>query len=129
MILVDFECPECGFVFEEITDSSVVKFLCPNCGCQDAKRIISVGDVYTANEDTAWLRTVREVVDKDPNKPHCQEFLKNPTRTNYKRWMQGEGIRPLETGEPMKPPPVDISNLQKEVFKNYRKRNRIEVRT
>ena len=127
MILADFECSNCGNIFERITDSSQKVCLCPECMAVGT-RIITVGHVYKGNQDAAWLKTVIDVVDKDPSKLHCQEFIKSPTRDNYQRWMKGEGIRPLENNEPMKPPPVDMTNANKEVWEKYQARQRIEVR-
>lgn len=127
MILVDFECPECGHIFEEIVHQDRLLMPCPRCKIA-AKRIITTGRVYSGNQDADWIKSVREVVDKDSGKPHCQEFLKNPTRANYEKWMKGERLRPFETNEPLKPPPVDTTKLQKEMLERQRQRNRIEVR-
>jgi hypothetical protein len=75
---------------------------------------------------------VGEVVDKDPSKAHCREFLKNPTRHNYQEWMRGEGLRPMEDGEhmrPQKPAPVDEGAIVKDMVRLRKERNRIEINT
>jgi hypothetical protein len=99
MIVHDYECQECGAINETfIADiRAIPSFVqCADCGA-DARKIPSLR--RTTPVDAAWLSSVREVVDKNPDKPHCQEFLRHPTRGNYHKWMQGEGIRPLEDGE------------------------------
>lgn len=128
MILVDFECLKCGYIFEDIVPWDIFTSQCPRCNNKKAKRIISTGKVYNGNQDADWLKSVRDVVDKDGSR-HCQEFLKNPTRDNYKRFLKGEGLRPLETGEPIKSDPVDMSKVHKGVWDNFRKDHSIEVRS
>jgi putative FmdB family regulatory protein len=95
MPVYDFECQSCGNIDERIepVDRTTVK--CSVCG-KRSKRIISAGGVFTANEDAPWIRSVLDVVDKDSKAPHVVAFRNNPTRQNYKAWMKGEGIRPLE---------------------------------
>ena len=131
MIVCDYECQECGYVQETFitTMKRVPQVLtCVKCG-GTAKRIISLSrtnhGVY--NEDSGWLKSVREVVDKDPKKAHCQAFIKNPTRTNYKNWMRGEGIRPLEPGEKSRPTPVDTNVMAEKVMKRRREREAISA--
>jgi len=51
-----------------------------------------------ASESPDWIKSIREVVNKEGGS-HCQQFLKDPTRDNYKAWMTKEGIRHLEVGE------------------------------
>jgi hypothetical protein len=92
-MLYDYEC-SCGLIQERIEPPEKMKVRCP-CG-KMAKRIISAAKVYTANEDAPWLKTVLEVVSKDDDAPHVVRFRENPTRSNYKAWMKGEGLRPLE---------------------------------
>ena len=104
MPVYTWECPKCTKEFDiicSITDRNK-PILCPMCG-NPGHRIVSVGGGYTANEDAGWIKTVLEVVDKDSKMPHVTKFLKDPTRTNYKQWMKGEGLRCLEPGEPARP--------------------------
>ena len=134
LILVDFLCPHCGNIFEKIVESNVKFTICPKCRdkvsgfIKFAKRIITPSATYLGNQDADWIKSVREVVDKEGG-CHAQEFLKNPTRDNYKRWMKSEGLRPLDKGEgPTKPAPVDMQQLTDKTFDLHRNRTRIEVR-
>jgi DNA-directed RNA polymerase subunit RPC12/RpoP len=126
MILVDMECNSCGYRFEKFIESDIVLIPCPKCN-HWAKRIFTMNKVNIAL-DTSWIKTVREVVDKDSKEPHTVEFLKNPTRENYHKWMKKEGIRPLENGEkPKKREKVDERKILKEVLEKDAKRRRIEI--
>ncbi|MHC4310894.1 MAG: FmdB family zinc ribbon protein [Planctomycetota bacterium] len=133
MPIYDFECGSCGAIHERYARIEEEVMPCEECA-SDAYRIISVSGHYCANEDAPWLKSVLEVVDKDPNKAHCQDFLKSPTRSNWKRWMAGEGLKPAgdtHHGGPIqhqKPLPPDMGKVEKEVWKEHRKRNRIEIR-
>lgn len=98
MPLYDHLCTACGHIFEEILPVEMEATDCKKCG-KKAVRILSVSGQNCMNEDAAWIRSVLEVVDKESNAPHVRRFLKEPTRSNYKEWMRGEGIRPLEPGE------------------------------
>lgn len=124
MPVYDWECLKCGTVFEAIRQVDETAD-CPNCG-GETKRLISVPGVNCHNEDADWIRSVTEVVDKEGGRA-AQEFLKNPTRTNYHNWMREEGIRPFEKGESIKPAPVDTSRIEREVIERHRQRNRIEI--
>ena len=79
-------------------------------------------------EDPMWLNGTLEVVNKDGG-PHCQDFLKNPNRSNYKSWMKGEGLRPLEEGESTKLKKRDTSDLKNRVMNKFNKNNRLTVRS
>ncbi len=131
-IISDFECPKCGYIEEVLCDSADKSKKCKECGGK-AKRIISFGRVYTGNESAPWLKSVLEVVDKDSDKPHVREFVRNPTRSNYKNWMKKEGLRPMDSnigGAPpvyKPPPPPDIRSIHANIFENHRKRNRLEI--
>ena len=122
MPIYDYECPKCG-VFESIEPLNKPLLWCPN-GCElIAKRIISVSGVHTANDDAAWVRSCLEVVDKESQAPHVAEFRKNPTRTNLRRYMSGEGLRHLEPGEEgRRPQAPDLSKVRKEVLNNLQRR-------
>ncbi len=125
MILYDYQCKGCEYVFEKFVPENTTVY-CPKCGFY-TKRILGVPGGTNANQDAKWIRSVREVVDKDGG-PHCQEFLKRPTRENYENWKKVEGIRDFEQGEkPGKPPPVDMEKIEREVWEKHQKRHRIEV--
>jgi len=85
------------------------------------------------NESPVWLKSVVDVADHSSNAPHVREFIKNPTLDTYKRWMKGEGIRPMDYtehgGPPQhKPREVDTKTLREEVTKRHFERMRINVR-
>lgn len=129
MLLKDYECGSCGSVeevFMEWKDMPDFR-ICPACGCASTKTITLN---HTAPVDCSWIGTVSEVVDKSPNAPvHCKEFLKHPTRANYKSWMRGEGLRPLESGE--KSTVVDKTarrkKIKKGILEKHMERNAVSV--
>ncbi len=129
--IYDFEC-QCGRIFEELAEyEEVIK----PCSCGDmARRIISVSGQYLGNQDATWIKTVLEVVDKESTKPHVQEFIKNPNRENYKKWMKGEGIRPADYkdhgGPPVyrKPPLISTEEKARFLYERHRERKALEVR-
>lgn len=98
MPVYDYQCRECEVIDERFAspDEKVVK--CKVCGAL-ANRVYM--KMVTIRNDSEWLRDTLQVVDKDGG-VHCQKFLKNPNKKNYKNWMKGEGLRPLEPGESMK---------------------------
>ena len=104
MICYQFQCTTCGKITDEYFDMSN----CPSsiqCQCKAiATKIISIPGANTANESPDWIKSICEVVEKDSDKPHCNEFLKNPTRQNYKNWMKVEKVRHLEPGEGLSKP-------------------------
>jgi hypothetical protein len=122
----DHEC-ECGKITEAIMP---VDCDCIECECgKTAKRIISCGGQYCSNEDATWLKSVLEVVDKESTKPETREFIANPTRTNYNRWMKSEGLRPVDHGEKINRynPDKDFKAIHNEVWRRHRERKRIEI--
>ena len=128
MPVFDFECPKCGTITERIQPYNRKTIKCPGCGAS-AGKIITTSKVNTANEDAEWIRSVREVVEKNSGKPHAEEFLKNPTRTNLKNWMDKEKLRHLEPGEgerDRKPWKPDGEFTQK-MMKRYQERNAINI--
>jgi len=124
--MYDYKCESCGYVFEELGEDNAIVY-CKKCRCY-TKRILGVPGGTNANQDAEWIRSVREVVDKEGG-AHCQEFLKNPTRGNYNKWKKVEGVRDFEQGEkPRKPDPVDVAAITKDVWRRDQERNRITVR-
>ena len=114
MPIYDFECPSCGHISELYAHTDDKILPCDECGA-DANRLFSFGSrVNTSIEDADWIRSVTDIVDKDNPAPHVQAFLKNPTRTNWKNWMKGEGLRPFEPGE--RPSLVDKNGNPKQPF-------------
>jgi hypothetical protein len=91
-----------------------------------AYKIITASGQFCVNEDADWIRSIREVVDKEGG-VSSQRFLQDPTRQNYKKWMKDTGIRPMESGEKMKPPPVDEKKLTESVMKMRQKRNKLTI--
>ena len=131
MPIYDHECPACGRVFETYAGLDETEVPC-SCG-GTAKRIISVSGQFIGTESSPWLRSVLEVVDRDNPAKHVQDFVKNPTRANYKAWMKGEGIRPLDHTERGAPPmhhrasERDIRPIVNYLFERHRERKRVEV--
>ena len=129
MPIYDFECRKCGHIQEVFTSMSNCNrsVVCIQCGGR-SKHIITMSGVHLGNEDAqGWVKSVLEVVDKDNKAPHVQNFIKDPTRKNYKAWMKGEGLRPLEPGERTKPKPRDYSKFGEKLFRRHQQRNRIEI--
>lgn len=132
MPLYDYECKKCGRITEHFAKADERLELVCECG-GDVRRIISISGQYCGNQDAPWLKSVVDVVDKTSRKPHVRAFVENPTRSNYKRWMQGEGIKPVdhtEHGAPpvaRKPEPTDTSRIRQEVWERHRARHRIEI--
>lgn len=134
MPIYDYECADCGRITEAFAGLDDTEMVCV-CG-ETARRIISVCGQYVGNQDASWIRSVLDVVDRESTKPHVRAFVQNPTRENYKRWMKGEGIRPVdhtEHGAPpvyRKPEPtVDTKKITRELFEKHRARKAIEVRS
>jgi hypothetical protein len=131
MICADFKCPS-GHITEHLCHGKQKKVICPECG-KNAKRIITAGKVNLVNESPEWLKSVLDVVDKDSTKPHVREFVKNPTRQTYHKWMKGEGIRPADHtehgGPPTYHPPQepDMTRAMKEVARQHFERKKIEL--
>jgi len=127
MIIHDFECESCGGISENfITDTRYIPDVgvCPVCKGK-TRKVVSLSQ--TAPVDSEWISSVREVVDKDSDAPHCKEFLKHPSRQNYKKWMQGEGLRHLEPGEKHAPPKRDKQAIKDKLMKRQRERNAVSI--
>ena len=129
MPIYDYECAACGHVHERIEHmNDQLSKKCPSCDLVQAKRIISASGVWLGNDESApWIKSVLEVVDKDSKAPHVQNFIKDPTRRNYRAWMKGEGLRHREPGEKSKPPPTKTDRLGQLLWQRHRKRKRIEI--
>ena len=131
MILCDYECPKCKKVTEHFVDAQQKTVDC-KCGGK-AKKIISLPGVYVNSENPNWIKSVLEVVDKENKAPHVQEFIKHPTRENYKRWMKEEKIRPVdwtEHGAPptyRKPHEPDMDKIAENLYQRLRERQRLEL--
>ena len=125
MPIFDNECQQCKTVFESIAKVSEEILPCPKCGA-DSKRIISGS--YRQQDDSVWIRSVLDVVDRESKEPHTREFLKRPTRENYKNWMKATGLRHFEPGEErQRPQAPDLSKVKKETWENLQKRRRFSV--
>jgi len=125
MPLYEMECPACGHQFEVIAGIDEI-IDCPKCA-GTAKRLISVHGPNLVSQEAEWIRSVRDVVDKEGG-PAAQEFLKRPTRDNLNAWMKAEGVRHMEPGEkPRKPDPVNMDRINKEVWEKHQRRNRVEI--
>jgi len=99
MPVYDYECAACGHIHERIEEADdQLSKPCPACELAVAVRIISCGNsAYIGNQDAPWLKSVREVVGDETREG--REFLRDPTRANYRAWMDRKGLRPLEPGE------------------------------
>ncbi len=127
MILHDFQCQACGTIHEELVAPEQDYDLCPECG-EISKKIVSLS--MTSPVDSAWISDVLEVVDKESDEPHNKEFLRHPTRANYKNWMDKENLRPFEPGENWKKKDNTERNKQeikKALLEKHRERNAISI--
>lgn len=137
MPIYDYECqdPKCGYLetdrFAHIDEQELK---CPKCN-NTSKRIISLSGIHCANDDAAWIRSVTEVVEKDPSCKASMQFLKNPTRTNYKRWLDAKNLRHVENVKGAPPEAfdrskqqIDMERINKAVMERRIKRNTLHVR-
>ena len=115
MPLYDFACRQCGCVFEAMAAMDGGDMPCP-CGGL-AARLVSVGGGYRADAD--WIASVTAVVEKDSAKPHVRAFLADPSRANYRRWMRGEGIRPMEPGDFRRAPDGRAERARRETLERF----------
>ena len=124
MPIYDISCNSCGFTEEVIAPNNQEDFVCSRCGKQ-ARKIITVSSTHSFENEAVWIRSVREVVEKDSGKPHCERFLREPTRANYHAWMKGEGIRPMEREHGAFPTDIpraaepDLSRVNKEIAQKH----------
>jgi len=128
MILYQFQCKECHQISEQYFNMKDCPSVVQCHSCQGfAHKIISIPGANLASESPDWIKSIREVVDKDGGR-HCQEFLKNPTRDNYKTWMKESGLRHLEAGERMRPEPSPPAHIiADQIMKKRIKDRRIEI--
>ena len=132
-ILADFECKKCKKIEEHYVGAQQKTVKC-KCGGM-AKKIITLPGVYVNYENPSWMSSVLDVVDKEDKRPHVQEFIKFPTRENYKRWMKEEKIRPVdwtEHGAPpvfKKPDAPSIDKIANQLYNRLRSRQRLEIHT
>lgn len=108
--LYDFHCHRCDQtheVFYKMADKPKT-VLCPECGGESVSHP-SIGAIL--GDEAAWLNSVTEVVDKNGGE-HCQRFIADPTRDNYKKWMKGSGVRPMEPGEERRSKPTKADKAQ-----------------
>jgi hypothetical protein len=137
MPVYDYQCVDCGHVEEQIltvaqmeaADSEDWPFACDKCG-YPMVHIISASGQYCANEDSAWVRTVADIIVKDSADPRDRKFLDGGmTRSDLKKWMKERNLRHYEPGEkPGKPKPPDEKRILRKLMDRYVKRHRIEVR-
>ena len=131
MILADYECSKCKEISEHYVRAEQKSIKCV-CGGR-AKKIITLPGVYVNSESPPWMSSVLDVVDKEDKRPHVQEFIKHPTRENYRRWMKEENIRPVDYtvhGAPptfQRQPAPDIDMIAGKLYKNLRDRQKLEI--
>lgn len=127
MPVYQYRCESCGYVFDDISTYALRKAEQPCPVCQGTARyVFSVGNVDLESERPGWLKSVTEVVDPDGGHVH-REFIKNPTRENYRSWLNVTGLRHKEEGEPRKPPKPDTTRLRRLMVESHIKRHRIEI--
>ena len=129
MPLYDVQCNSCGFTEEVIAPINQDDFVCSRCG-KHAHKIITLSETHSFDDNAPWIRSVLDVVEKGSGKQHCEEFLRNPTRQNYKAWMKGEGIHPMEKHHGSfrsnrETPKTDIKPVVKVLAEKRAQRNRI----
>jgi putative FmdB family regulatory protein len=121
------QCELCGANDEILAGINERKTICKKCGAGWTRRIPAVPGANCHNDDAAWIRTVLEVVDKEDRSPHTVEFRNNPTRANYKAWMKGEGLRPVDHGERINKPELDVQRHSELLMRRHQERKRIYV--
>lgn len=126
LILYNFQCQQCNQVSEHFFNMSdcPVTVQCKKCK-GIAHKIISVSGPSLISESPDWIRSVLEVVEKGSDKQHCQEFLKDPTRDNYHKWMKGANVRHIEAGEkPGRPNSAPESSVITDMLMKHRQEKR-----
>ena len=129
MPIYQLQCIRCGNEFEIMAAISEKEFFCRKCRNGLAIKIPSVRGPNCSNDHISWGPSVLEVVDKDSKKPHVLAFRKDPTsKTLYKAWMKGEGLRPFENGEKSDKFKFDAERHAGKIMEEKIKRERYEVR-
>ncbi len=129
MPIYDIECERCHKITEVIQSFRMNKTpRCIKCGGR-TKKIITSRRSSDNLVDAPWLKSVLDVVSKDPDAPMADRiFLRNPTRRNYQVWMRSRGLRPLEPGEkPGRPDPPDMEKIGKEMWDRDVERRRLNL--
>jgi hypothetical protein len=127
-VIWDFSC-KCGNMEEHLVDRNSETFECQKCGGVMQKVFTPHGSYL--REEAPWLKSVLDVVDKEDTRPFTLEFRQDPTRTNYKKWMKGSGLRPLEPGEENYRKETDPRQHERMVdylMKKKQERERVEIR-
>lgn len=128
----DYRC-DCGAYAEDVffkLDEKPDVVICPVCNENEMKQVPAIGVII--GDEAAWLKSVTEVVDRDGG-VHCQKFIQDPTRENYREWMKKEGLRPMEPGEggwrtrSDKEKQDDRAREVKRLVENHKKRTAIRV--
>lgn len=130
MPLYNFKCTVCSEVFEGVVGINERRAPC-HCGGV-GRKMFTPSLATTPNSYPAWAASIRDVVSKDPSKPHCQEFLKNPSRENLERWKKVEGVRNLEPGESQaepKPTRKLSPESKRKILKKMAAEKRVEVKS
>ena len=126
LALFDWECSRCGFIEERLEERDVDNVKCSQCSGVATKVFPFRGQMF--GEESSWIRTVLDVVDKHDGSPVTREFLQTPTRSNMRRWMKEKGIRHLEDGEKNRPGEgIDPRKHTDEIMKMRYNRRRIEI--
>lgn len=126
MPIYDFLCDQCGHTSEEYVHSyRKDKIQCHKCSGDAVKQFPLFRSAY--KEDANWVKDVLEVVDKDSPKLHVRRFLETPNRKNWQLWMKGEGLRPLEDNERIRPGPFNREPLVKDIVQHLREWNKIVI--
>jgi len=128
MPLYDMECEGCGEIYEVFTGPEDKTGICNICGGVSHRVYLKFGGLH---ESPNWMKDTIQVVNPDGGR-HCQEFMNEPNRKNYKNWLKGEGLRPIEEGEKLrKPDPNERKKWKKEmhgkIMDNFKKRESITV--
>ena len=126
MPIYDMRCLNCGHEWETICGINEYPD-CPKCTYCNTKRLITQSGHYCGHEAPAWLRKTAEVVDRDAGRAQ-REFVDNPTRQNYHRFLKAADLRPFDKGEKPDRPKDDYGKIRKEVLDRHFARKAIEVR-
>jgi len=129
MPIYDYKCGSCGTVFEDIGMVQDKFTKCPECN-RLAKRIISASGVFCSNDDSKWVRSVVDVVDKKSKNPATQEFVRHPTRQNLQNHLKANGLRHVDPGERLgnTNKPFDVDRHTERLVQHRQSKKAIELR-